>query len=633
MADHFEPTTTQPTADVTFNYDPAYARLEAVLDGTGTTTYGYVPMNLSDTVYGDGAVGTERKVLPDGTTQLYSFSRAFDALGRVTSGPRQTSAHWDALGRLTNVASGLGIFGFGFEGKSGRLAQVDATLTGATAVMRTGLAYQGAGTLRRLTGITHQTGADTNSLGALSQHGYGYDGLGRLASWQRWIGAVQASAWTGILYDGDDQLKEVDDTASPAVAFGYGYDLGGNRTAASRIPVAGGGVSRTWSANGLNQLTAQTAGPENGAQFAYDDDGNLLGDGARTYEWDAENRLVAVNYNNNGDRVAWSYDAFHRRVKQTDTTAAAGMVVHDLIWEGLSLVESRASQSGTPGEVRRYYGNGEERLPAGGGVTRLYYTTDHLGSIRELVDATGAVRARYDYDPYGARTKLAGDLDSDFGFTGHYTHAASGLVLAPFRGYDPGTGRWLSRDPIGEEGGMNLYGYVSNNPVNLWDPLGMQDFLNAQGNAKSGTGVDVSFHSQGVNNNPNSNPRKAWDDGSTFTAMGHGFGKVNPFIKDQRDLLSGDDTGPSVPKLTPRQFLDKVKDLQSYKDANTGILYSCQTGVGKNSFAQQLANLSGKPWWAPTDNLQYGTKAGQSTGISNGGEWKKFSPLKLWWKH
>jgi RHS repeat-associated protein len=431
-------------------------------------------MNLSDTVYGDGAVGTERKVLPDGTTQLYSFSRAFDALGRVNSGPRLTSAHWDALGRPLDTASGLGSFGFGFEAKSGRLAQVDATLTGATAVMRTGLAYQGAGTLRRLTSITHQTGADTNSLGALSHHDYGYDGLGRLASWQKWIGAVQASAWTTILYDEDDQLKEVDDTASPAVAFGYGYDLGGNRTAASRIPVTGGGVSRTWSANGLNQLTAQTAGPESGAQFAYDDDGNLLGDGARSYEWDAENRLVAVTYNNNGDRVAWSYDAFHRRVKQTDTTAA-GVVVHDLVWDGLTLIENRASQSGTPGEVRRYYGNGEERLPAGGGVTRLYYTTDHPGSIRELVDATGAVRARYDYDPYGARSKLVGDLDGDFGFTGHYTHAASGLVLAPFRGYDPGTGRWLSRDPIAERGGMNLYGYVGDNPINVIDPLGLID--------------------------------------------------------------------------------------------------------------------------------------------------------------
>ncbi|MCX5764800.1 MAG: hypothetical protein NTU67_09305, partial [Gemmatimonadetes bacterium] len=101
---------------------------------------------------------------------------------------------------------------------------------------------------------------------------------------------------------------------------------------------------------------------------------------------------------------------------------------------GLGLIESRASQSGTPGEVRRYYGNGEERLPAGGGVTRLYYTTDHLGSIRELVDATGAVRARYDYDPYGARTAnlvTVNPAESDVGFTGHYTHAGTGFVLAP----------------------------------------------------------------------------------------------------------------------------------------------------------------------------------------------------------
>ena len=93
------------------------------------------------------------------------------------------------------------------------------------------------------------------------------------------------------------------------------------------------------------------------------------------------------------------------------------------------------------------------------------------------MDATGAVRARYDYDPYGARTAnlvTVNPAESDFGFTGHYTHAASGLVLAPYRGYDPGTGRWLSRDPIEEDGGGNLYGYVENNPINLIDPNGAE---------------------------------------------------------------------------------------------------------------------------------------------------------------
>jgi RHS repeat-associated protein len=123
--------------------------------------------------------------------------------------------------------------------------------------------------------------------------------------------------------------------------------------------------------------------------------------------------------------------------------------------------------------LSRENGNGMEREVPSRDLTRLYYTKDHLGSIRELVDGTGTVRARYDYAPYGERTKLSGDLEADFGYTGHYTHAGSGLVLAPYRGYDPGTARWLSRDPIGEEGGINLYGYVRSNPTELVDPTGL----------------------------------------------------------------------------------------------------------------------------------------------------------------
>ena len=59
------------------------------------------------------------------------------------------------------------------------------------------------------------------------------------------------------------------------------------------------------------------------------------------------------------------------------------------------------------------------------------------------------------------------------GYTGHHEHAKSGLVLTWHRAYDPETGRWLSRDPIGEKGGINLYGYVGNGPVTDWDPLGL----------------------------------------------------------------------------------------------------------------------------------------------------------------
>jgi RHS repeat-associated protein len=102
-----------------------------------------------------------------------------------------------------------------------------------------------------------------------------------------------------------------------------------------------------------------------------------------------------------------------------------------------------------------------------------YFTTDHLGSIREMTDSSGAVRARYEYDPYGRLTKVSGDLESDFGFTGFYRHQASGLNLTLFRAYDADLGRWVNRDPIAEMGGLNLYAYCMNDPLNSYDPLGL----------------------------------------------------------------------------------------------------------------------------------------------------------------
>lgn len=106
--------------------------------------------------------------------------------------------------------------------------------------------------------------------------------------------------------------------------------------------------------------------------------------------------------------------------------------------------------------------------------TNQYYTADHLGSVREVWDeGGGGLLARYDYKPYGERILVSGTDVSTKGFTGHDSHAASGLVLTRYRAYDPMAGRWLSPDPLGEAGGMNLYGYVGNDPVNATDPLGL----------------------------------------------------------------------------------------------------------------------------------------------------------------
>jgi RHS repeat-associated protein len=149
------------------------------------------------------------------------------------------------------------------------------------------------------------------------------------------------------------------------------------------------------------------------------------------------------------------------------------------VWEGYSIAQIRDyDASDTLTGVRHVFGEGEVRttslaqsLATG---TSLLHLRDHLGTVRELVNTSDLdMRARYDFDPYGKRTKLAGDLDCEFGFTGHYEHA-SGITLAPFRAYHSSLGRWLSRDPIEEEGGLNLYGYLENKPSEAVDPLGFR---------------------------------------------------------------------------------------------------------------------------------------------------------------
>jgi RHS repeat-associated protein len=125
-------------------------------------------------------------------------------------------------------------------------------------------------------------------------------------------------------------------------------------------------------------------------------------------------------------------------------------------------------------------------LPGGQKTQYAYF-----GSIREMTDSPGAIKARYDYDPWGNRTKPGGGLEAGLGFTGHYYHAASRLYLAPYRAYDSTIGRWISRDPIFECGGIDLYAYVRSNPVSTTDPLSLE--VTAYYSIRAGwlTAVDV----------------------------------------------------------------------------------------------------------------------------------------------
>jgi RHS repeat-associated protein len=203
--------------------------------------------------------------------------------------------------------------------------------------------------------------------------------------------------------------------------------------------------------------------PDVGAPI--DANGNLTLDGSRTFEWDARNQLVAVNVGTH--RSEFTYDGQQRRVRIVEKENSVVQSDTNVVWCGMMICEERVA--GTV--IRRGFSRGEQVS----GVSR-FFARDHLRSVRDITDAAGIAVGHYSFDPYGRRTADPGSAGSVEGFTGYYTHSSGSeeLSLAPYRAYNADVGRWLSDDPLGLQGGINLYRYGANNPVKNIDPLGLK---------------------------------------------------------------------------------------------------------------------------------------------------------------
>jgi RHS repeat-associated protein len=162
----------------------------------------------------------------------------------------------------------------------------------------------------------------------------------------------------------------------------------------------------------------------------------------------------------------FAYDGLGRRIQDIELTNGVPYITNKFLWDGQALVEQRDRTGGSV--TKRFFAQGEQIS-----ATNYYFTRDHLGSVREMVDSAGVIKMRYDYDPYGRQTKLSGTMDADFGYAGMFVHWPSGLNLTFYRAYSPDLGRWLSRDPLAEAAGLNLYAYVGNSPTKLIDVLGL----------------------------------------------------------------------------------------------------------------------------------------------------------------
>lgn len=413
-----------PTPQIAYGYD-AYGRLQTMQDAIGTTTWAYVPA---------GSPGALAVASVDGPWANDTITYQYDTLGRATNRALNGVARslaFDPLGRVTNVVNALGSFGVAYDGPSTR-ALDEIFPNGQT----THYDYFAAGAGRRLQGITHRK-PDTSMI---SRFLYAPNAAGSLTNWTQELGVV-TNQWSAD-YDAVNQLLNV------AVAQGtsnfthsYSYDLAGNRSAESAAS-----SNRTFHYNALNQLVSSS-------------DNTLTN---VTFEWDAEHRLLAVV--SGANRTEFAYDGLGRRCRIVEKTNGVVESERRYVWCDVELCEER---DGADVVLQRFF---DEGFTSGG--ANYFYTRDHLGSVREVLDAAGVVQSRYAYDPFGARTVLLENVPAPFGFTGHFRHARSGLSLAYWRTYDNRFARWLSRDPLGEAGGVNLYGYVENDPLNLVDPLG-----------------------------------------------------------------------------------------------------------------------------------------------------------------
>jgi RHS repeat-associated protein len=456
---------------VTTGYD-AVGNVTSVVNGRGnTTSYTYDAANdLTQISYTGGAT--------------VSYDYTLDGQrNSMTDSTGTTSYTYDNDNHVTSITQPAGTVSYGYDQDGNRTS---LTMPGGKTVI------YGYDVANRLTSVTDWHGGVTSTT---------YDLAGRVST-MVYANRVQA----GYSYDDANHMQFVGYTEGGVTlgAYNYTYDANGNRL--TLVDVGHGtAATTTYGYDSINHLTSvQTpsslttysfdlsgnrlslGSPSGTTTYTYDTANEMLNAGSTTYSFDADgNRKTSIT---GGTTTSYTYDdANYLTGYTTGINGSTYTYNGDHVRVGLSVNGESTSElldlasplptvlQSTTGSVTTTYLYGAGLLGQDSGSGLQFLLPDALGSIKLVIDMSGARVGSSSYDAYGAQTPIG--TSSAFGFTSQQADGDTSLLFLRARMYDPVTGVFLQRDSYPADPSnpvtINRYSYAADNPVNLVDPNGL----------------------------------------------------------------------------------------------------------------------------------------------------------------
>ncbi|WP_157265855.1 RHS repeat-associated core domain-containing protein [Thiobacillus thioparus] len=264
---------------------------------------------------------------------------------------------------------------------------------------------------------------------------------------------------TGInyAYDATGRLVSAVDSASNGFgSLGYSYDKNGNRTVETRNA---SNLSYVYNPPGSNWLYQRGSDTR-----IKSPNGNTLSSAAGSFAYDGFNRLVTSQ--TAAETTTYTYNALGERIKKINQNGLSTVFHYGP--DGELLYEQDQA-----GNTKAYvWLDGRPLARIDNNAQIYYYHVDHLGTPWAMTDQSGTTVWKANYEPFGKATVTVSTVTNNLRLPGQYYDRETGLHYNYARDYDPTTGRYIEADPIGLDGGMNLYGYANQNPLLFTDPTG-----------------------------------------------------------------------------------------------------------------------------------------------------------------